>query len=130
MGILTKRSFLRAPVLRTQPPPTTENGALASTPSLRAQLATSPGISVRMFLKSPSPAMSSKRSRWRTPAELWKTYIGNFAVQAKAAAITKRIGVVSEATDEPGPIGSLLLIGGTPGASSSSQGSRTDPQPS
>ena len=39
------------------------------------------------------------------------------------------MGSLSDATDEPGPIGSLLLTGGTPGRWPARYGSRTGSQP-
>ena len=60
------------------------------------------------------PGVSSKRCFPNTPASQWKTYIGSLATYANAAADTRRMTSVSEATDDPGPIGSLLLTGGRP----------------
>src|SRR5687767_15023065 len=74
--------------------------------------------------------MSSNRPLPNTPASLWKTYIGSFAAYANAAAITSLIGSRSALTDDPGPIGSLLLAGGSPGTSPKSQQSYTGFQPS
>ena len=61
--------------------------------------------------------ISSNLELPNTPAPVWKTYIGSLAAKAKAAAVTSLTGSCSVATDEPGPIGSLLLTGGKPGRS-------------